>query len=243
MIVLYDMQLVGLSIAIAIIGSLTALAAASAPQWLDSDRLHKVFALANGALVQGSSIWSMHFIAMMAVQFPVLVNYSPPENVLSLLLAIFVTGAGLYVVGGHRTSPMYIPVAGLFMGLGIAGMHYLGMAAIIGCGIRYDSLGVALSIAIAVLASTAALWFTFTARGIVMTVLGGITMGLAIASMHYTAMFATHFAPLKEVVFLSEPLFSQNDLAYLIAAAMLFICTVTMIVLAIARFGRAGRIG
>ena len=82
------------------------------------------------------------------------------------------------------------------MGLGIAGMHYLGMSAIRGCGLAYDLRLVGASLAIAIGASMAALWFAFYKRGVVMTLLGGVVQGLAIASMHYTAMAATYFVPL-----------------------------------------------
>ena len=82
------------------------------------------------------------------------------------------------------------------MGLGIAGMHYLGMSAIRGCGLAYDLRLVGASLAIAISASMAALWFAFYKRGVVTTLLGGVVQGLAIASMHYTAMAATYFVPL-----------------------------------------------
>lgn len=243
MIVLYDTTLVVLSIVVAIVASLTALAIVSATKWSDASQLTKWFAVVNGAIVMGSGIWSMHFIAMMAVQFPIVVHYRALENVLSLALAIVVTGIGLWVVSGHRNSPLYIPVAGLFMGLGIVGMHYLGMAGIVGCGVSYDWAGVALSIAIAVLAATAALWFAFSTRGALATAIGGVVMGLAIAAMHYTAMFATYFSSLDDAVFLAPPYFSQDALAYMMALATTFICAVNVGILAMARFGRTRQAG
>ena len=49
--------------------------------------------------------------------------------------------------------------------------------------------------------------------------------GLAIASMHYTAMAATFFVPLNAPADLTMPLFSQNLLAFMIAGAMVIVCT------------------
>ena len=63
----------------------------------------------------------------------------------------------------------------------------------------------------------AALWFTFFRRGVLTTLAGGIVQGLAIASMHYTAMAATYFVPLEAAVELSEPLLGQDLFAYSIA--------------------------
>ena len=180
----------------------------------------KQFCLANGGLIMGSTIWSMHFIAMMAVDFPILVNYNLLETIVSICIAIVATGIGLYLASTNRLGVLSIPVGGLLMGLGIAGMHYLGMSAIRGCGLAYDLRLVGASLAIAIGASMAALWFAFYKRGVVMTLLGGVVQGLAIASMHYTAMAATYFVPLGVELDLATPLFAQSLLAYMIACGI-----------------------
>jgi NO-binding membrane sensor protein with MHYT domain len=144
---------------------------------------------------------------------------------MSIGIAIGVTAVGFFVVSSRRFGIFGIPGAGILMGLGIASMHYLGMSAIRGCGLAYNLMLVHASIAIAVSASMAALWFAFYKRNIMATVAGGIVQGLAIASMHYTAMAATHFVPLTEPVALTRPLFAQNLLAFLIAGAMLIVST------------------
>jgi NO-binding membrane sensor protein with MHYT domain len=78
----------------------------------------------------------MHFIAMMAMQAPVLMTYNIVETALSVGLAIGVTAVGLSVVRKRRFGAFSVPGAGLLTGLGIAGMHYLGMSAIRGCDLR-----------------------------------------------------------------------------------------------------------
>jgi NO-binding membrane sensor protein with MHYT domain len=166
----------------------------------------------------------MHFTAMMAVQFPVLINYNIIETILSIGIAISVTAMGLFVVSTRRFGVFSIPGAAVLMGLGIASMHYLGMGAIRGCGLAYDPTLVAASVAIAIVASMAALWFAFYRRNVVATVAGGIVQGLAIASMHYTAMAATYFVPLDAPARLATPLFAQNLLAFMIAGAMVVVC-------------------
>jgi NO-binding membrane sensor protein with MHYT domain len=162
--------------------------------------------------------------AMMAVQFPVLINYNIVETILSIVIAISVTAMGLLIVSNRRLGYFSIPGAGVFMRLGIASMHYLGMGAIRGCGLAYDPTLVAASIAIAIVASMAALWFVFYKRSIVTTLAGGVVQGLAIASMHYTAMAAAYFVPLDTPGSLTTPLFSQNLLAFMIAGAILVVC-------------------
>jgi diguanylate cyclase len=217
---IYDPVLVLLSIGVAILGSLTALALSAGGYDREFGAWHTSFALANSGLIMGSTIWSMHFIAMMAVGLPIPVNYDVAETIGSICVAIVATGAGLYLTRARMVGRWSVPVGGLCMGLGIAGMHYLGMSAIRGCGLAYDLSLVAASVAIAVGASMAALWFAFYRRGVLTTLAGGIVQGLAIASMHYTAMAATFFVPLEVAVDVSEPLLGQNLFAYLIACGI-----------------------
>ena len=220
MIVTYQPILVLLSIGVAILGSLTALALTALSNAEDATAGQKTFALVSGGLIMGATIWSMHFVAMMAVDFPVIVTYNPGETLSSIGIAIVATGAGLYLASSRLLGWLSIPLGGVLMGLGIAGMHYLGMSAIRGCGLAYELQLALASIAVAIGASMAALWFTFTGRGFLTTLAGGVVQGLAIASMHYTAMAATSYAPLDIRVDLVAPLFSQNVLAYLIATAI-----------------------
>ncbi len=225
MIVSYQPALVSISVFVAIIGSLTSLALTSGSHDAGhGDSWESSFSLANGGLVMGTTIWSMHFIAMMAVQFPVVINYNIVDTILSIGIAIGVTATGLYVVSSHRLGYLSIPGSGVLMGLGIASMHYLGMDAIRGCGLAYDPALVAASVALAIVASIAALWFAFYKRSLVATLAGGVVQGLAIASMHYTAMAATYFVPLETPAGLTTPLFTQNLLAFVIASAMLVLC-------------------
>lgn len=85
------------------------------------------------------------------------------------------------------------------MGLGISAMHYTGMAALrMSPPIGYDLPIVALSVAIAVIASWGALLMMHQGERIKLPLLlrlllGAVIMGLAISGMHYTAMLGTHF--------------------------------------------------
>jgi NO-binding membrane sensor protein with MHYT domain len=70
-------------------------------------------------------------------------------------------------------------------------MHYTGMAAIrMGGEMIFDYAIVALSVAIAVVAATVALWFALVIRGAGATVGAALLMGAAVCSMHYTGMAA-----------------------------------------------------
>ncbi len=70
-------------------------------------------------------------------------------------------------------------------------MHYLGMAAVRLHGVvAYDPVLVGLSVLIAVVAATAALWAALNIKSPVAVTLASLIMGAAVSSMHYTGMFA-----------------------------------------------------
>lgn len=223
MTVSYDPTLVMLSILIAIAGTLTGLAVTAG--YSRGGRRNYAASLVKGAVVIGGSIWSMHFVAMLAVRLPVPVSYNIIETLFSLYIAITGTLFGLFLVSRHRLGAMSVPVGGLCMGAAIGGMHYLGMDAMRGCGISYMLSGVIASVIIAVAASAIALWFTFRKRGAKETLAGGLMLGIAIPSMHYTAMIATSFGRLSRISISSvEPLLSQDMLGYIITSATFVIC-------------------
>lgn len=147
-------------------------------------------ALAAGAF--GCGIWSMHFIAMLGfmVDASTLV-YDIPLTLLSLLVAIVVVGLGIGFVGYRGKSTGTLLVSGLLTGCGVAGMHYIGMAAMQVEGqVSYDGPLVVASVAIAVAAATAALWMTLNVKGLPAALGAALIAGVAVVAMHYTAMTA-----------------------------------------------------
>jgi NO-binding membrane sensor protein with MHYT domain len=126
----YDLYLVALSILVASFASYTAidLSGHVGPARGFGRRVWLVAA----ALTMGGGIWSMHFVGMLAFIMPTPMAYDIGLTTLSLVVAIFVTGVGFYVISRQSASPLRLVLSGIFMGLGIAGMHYTGMAAMRG---------------------------------------------------------------------------------------------------------------
>ncbi|WP_455354261.1 MHYT domain-containing protein [Streptomyces sp. SYSU K217416] len=148
--------------------------------------------LALGATATGSGIWSMHFIAMIGfsvAETPL--SYDKRITFASLGIAIVMVGVGLFIVGYRGTTPMALVTGGTITGLGVASMHYLGMAGIQLRGrFEYDTVTVALSVVIAVVAATAALWAAVSVRGFLPALGASLVMGIAVSGMHYTGMAA-----------------------------------------------------
>jgi NO-binding membrane sensor protein with MHYT domain len=142
--------------------------------------------------IGGTGIWVMHFIAMMGFDVQgTSIRYDVPLTVASALLAVVVVGAGLFLVSRPDSGTGALLAGGTLTGLGVAGMHYLGMAAMnMSAHVTYDPLLVALSLVIAVAAATTALWFSLRVRGAAATTGAALLMGVAVNGMHYTGMFA-----------------------------------------------------
>lgn len=144
----------------------------------------------------GSGIWTMHFVAMLGFAVDgTPIRYDVPLTVLSLLMSIGVVAAGVFTAGYGRSRVTSVVLGGLGAGLGVAAMHYTGMAALHLHGeVSYDPALVLASVAIAVVAATAALTLTLVVRGPVLAALAALVMGLAVSSMHYTAMYAVRIS-------------------------------------------------
>jgi PAS domain S-box-containing protein len=197
----YNPWLVILSVGIAVLASYAALDLAARIA-ADAGSRKAEFWLLGGALAMGSGIWSMHFVGMLAWQAPIPISYEVSITLASLLLAVIASGFALYSVSRDALGWRRLIGAGLLMGVGIAGMHYVGMAGMqIVPRVRYDPGLVGLSIAIAILASMAALQMSFRLRG--QTIRSAfwkksgcaLLMGSAIYGMHYIGMAAAIVAP------------------------------------------------
>jgi NO-binding membrane sensor protein with MHYT domain len=186
----YDPYLVALSILVAALASYTALDLGG--HVAAARGLARRVWLAAAAITMGGGIWSMHFVAMLAFILPIPMSYDIGLTSLSLVVAIVVTGGGFYVISRESGSPLRLVLSGIFMGFGIVAMHYTGMAAMRErVDLSYDLPFVALSLVIAIGASTAALWLAFRTTDLGQKLVAAVVMGLAISGMHYTAMGGT----------------------------------------------------
>src|ERR1700756_5321335 len=195
----YNHALVALSVLIAMFASYAALDLAgrvtAASGWT------RAVWLLGGAGAMGTGIWSMHYIGMLAFILPIPVAYHWPTVLLSLFAAILASVIALYVVSRQQMGVSQAVAGSALMGVGIAGMHYIGMAAMrLPALCHFNSFLVILSVVFAVLISLAALWIAFHFRdektGIGWEKLAGAAvMGAGISVMHYTGMAAASFMP------------------------------------------------
>jgi NO-binding membrane sensor protein with MHYT domain len=144
-----------------------------------------------------TGIWVMHFIAMLGYTVPgQVIHYNVPVTILSMLIAVVVVGIGLLIVGFGKPGWRTLIPAGIFTGLGVAAMHYTGMAAVRLSGrMTFSPSLFTLSVVIAIVAATAALWAGLNLSGLGATLGASLIMGVAVSGMHYTGMAALHMWP------------------------------------------------
>jgi NO-binding membrane sensor protein with MHYT domain len=197
----YDHWLILLSIIVAIIASFVALDLVSSlvPS---RRRKNKKYWLAGGAIAFGTGIWSMHFIGILAFRLPIDVPYDIRFTVLSMLVAIVVSGLGLVFGSRESLGTRRLVGGGLLVGIGIVSMNYIGLEALqIEPRIRYQPGLLALSILIALGAAILSLWCAHKLR--METIFSAfqkkagsaVIMGMAIFGMHYTGIAAAQFSP------------------------------------------------
>jgi diguanylate cyclase (GGDEF)-like protein len=232
---LYNPYLVALSLVVAMLASYTTLNLAARIRALGTTGKRRFSWLKGGAFAMGTGIWSMHFIGMLALRMPMEMGYDLPITLYSFLIAVLLSGFALYLVTSAVLSRRRLIGGGVMMGLGIAAMHYTGMAAMrMHPAITYTPGLFLISIVIAITASWAALWIAFTLREgalhyiVLKRFAAGIVMGLAIAGMHYTGMSAAVF-PAGSVCRNTNSV-DGNWLAFIVTASTLFILGTTLVV-------------
>ena len=190
----HEQWLVVLSICIAIQGSFVGLLLA---RGLDrAEGLRRRVLLAGASLTLATGVWSMHFVGVLAADFPSAVDYLVLPTLLSFLICVIVVGVGVYAAHADGAPILRIGGGAAAMGLGISLMHYVGMSAVHLAGpTRQETPFVILSVAISIAASGIALW-TLERRATRTRVLGAaVVLGLAISGMHYTAMAGMRLDP------------------------------------------------
>src|SRR5882724_6035087 len=164
----YDAWLVILSAAVAIMASFVALDLAGRIR--ETRGRPQIGWWIAGAVAMGGGIWSMHFVAMLAFSLGMVVVYRR-------------RGTWPAIIGG-----------GVLAGVGIAAMHYTGMATMrMTAQLSYDPFLFGLSVAIAIAAATAALWLALRPQRLWLQLGSAVVMGAAITGMHFTGMAAARF--------------------------------------------------
>lgn len=149
--------------------------------------------VAMSAIALGGGIWSMHFVAMLGLQMPILFYYDAAITLASALLAILIVGVALLLLHFRDRTTTTVCGAGALVGVGILAMHYVGMAGLQLCRAVYTPSGIFLSIVSAIGLCILAFWIAYGQRNNRNILLGTLCFGFAVSSVHFVATSGTNF--------------------------------------------------
>jgi diguanylate cyclase len=195
----------------------------------ESDGLRARLQLSGAAWALGLGIWTMHFVGILAAQFPSEVQFSIPLTLISFLICVLVVGIAAFWEGRVIAALPHTQIAALLMGAGIVSMHFLGMHAISGeFGMRHSALTTIAATVIAIATSYGALRLIERNLDHRALAWSALVFGLAVSGMHYTAMLGMTIEPKSPEHHAIGPLASSGVmtitvalLAFVISAAFL----------------------
>ena len=189
----HDWRLVVLAAVLCFFASLTAQSLFYRAR-LSRGRPRAYWSLAAG-VAAGCGIWATHFIAMLAYEPGVPVAYNIGLTVLSLVVAVAMTAAGIGFAA-NGTERWRAPAGGAIVGIGVAFMHYLGMSALELPGrITWVPEIVVVSVTLGVVLSAASLAVAVRSTDMRSMLSAAVLLTLGIVSLHFTAMGAVEIIP------------------------------------------------
>jgi diguanylate cyclase (GGDEF)-like protein len=148
-------------------------------------------------LIAGGTIWSTHFVSMIAYKSPFILGYDLALTAFSLLVAVAGTTAGLLISSLTQRSYL-IEVGGVVFGASIAAMHFMGIEALQVSGIL--TLSTPFVVTSIVLSCVFGMFATSRiARPVTRYCKYGASISfiLAVASLHFVAMGGVDILPLR----------------------------------------------
>jgi len=212
----YDPWLVLASIAISMMAAFTGLTLTQGLSRLTKGQRQARIVMA--AIALGGGIWSMHFIAMLSMRFPVQVHYDILPTTASALIAILLAGIALLLMHFGPRTRSRMGLAGAILGTGIVTMHYVGINAIEGCRPVYEPAGFVIVGLIAAGMGAAAIGIAYGRRTRRNTLLATLVFGASVVVVHFSAMNWTDFMEVSRTAF-DAPALANAQIALIVLFA------------------------
>lgn len=194
----HNIPLVVMSLFVAVVAGFTGL---SLTKNLSEKSIpHRKVSIAMAAVALGGGIWSMHFVAMLGLQLPILFYYDAAITLASALIAILIVGAALVLLHFTQRNRTVIALAGALVGAGVLVMHYVGMAGLQLCRAVYTPLGVGMSSVAAIALCILAFGVAYGRRTNRNIFIGTLCFGAAVFAVHFLAMAGTRFVAVPQLV-------------------------------------------
>jgi diguanylate cyclase (GGDEF)-like protein len=174
-----------------------------------------------GSLAMGTGLWAANFTALLAFSLPVVLGYLIGPTALSWAAAVAASAIALHVASLDELAWPRLWTGALAVGLGLAAVHYLGLAALdVAPAIAWNWQVVIASLVVATCASATLLEAFFLVRknrrsqGFQLGC--ALAMGSAVGAMHAIGMATASFQ--EETFCLSEEGLSANNLGTVLVA-------------------------
>ena len=188
----HDLRLVALAGLICLLAAYTAFSLAA--RAVQASRRARFAWITTAGLATGSGVWATHFIAMLAFQPDLPVTYALDRTVLSIVIAVLLSGLGLAVAMMPWRAARIL--GGLIIGAGIGAMHYTGMSAVHLPGtLIYDPALATASLIVGMGFGAAATMIGFAAQNPLRRVAAALLLTIAICGLHFTGMTAVQILP------------------------------------------------
>ncbi len=230
----YDLALILASMGVSLLASFTGLSLTRGINRLPDWQRKASIAMASFAI--GGGIWSMHFVAMLAMEWPVPIVYDSLLTLASLLIAILLSGSALLVMHFARRTNTTIAISGAILGGGIVAMHYVGMSAMRGCLVHSTLPGQLATLLVATLLGILAIRAAYSHRSRKSILQGTFLFGISVVIVHFTALNGTTFSMLPAPVTFAASI-ANSQLALIVLVSTFLICA--MFLLSTATFFRA----
>ncbi|MBB2961988.1 EAL domain-containing protein [Methylobacterium sp. R2-1] len=190
----HDLGLVVISAGICLLGCFSTVTLMA--EAVQAERRALPSRLVVAAAVFGCSVWSLHFVAMLAFQPGGQTAYDLLPTAASIAIAVAGALVALLIWAPARHDPLKVAAAGMALAASISGMHYTGVSAMAASSLLvfedayvHASLGLCATLGVIALARAGDL--TGLGRRIEVT----LWLALAICGLHFTGMTALTVAP------------------------------------------------
>jgi len=190
----HNPYLVALSVVIAILGGYTGFGLAA--RLRGAGHASRRVLLAGAACFLAVGIWTMHFVGMLAAPLPPDASYLVLPTFVSFLICALVVGISLFFASIGDPSSTRLISSAVLLGIGVVSMHYVGIHGLQGnFRLEHDHAMITLAVLIAVGTAYGGLRIFLAQQGGARLALSAVAFGLAVAGMHYTAMYGMRFVP------------------------------------------------
>jgi NO-binding membrane sensor protein with MHYT domain len=189
----HDMSLFIASVVVSFVAAFTGLALTNNISRLPDAQRKALIVMS--AFILGGGIWSMHFVAMLAVKIDQTIYYDLLQTLGSALVAILVAGLALLILHFSKRTRKMLTLAGVILGFGIVAMHFIGMNGMRGVTPKVSIGVVLLTIVVAIATGVAAIRAAYGNRSRQNIIAGAAVFGSAVVAVHFTAMHGTQFVP------------------------------------------------